>query len=49
MSMSENKGFLDYYSIDRTAKTVKTRNEGSKDSEGIHNYVSMCYYSYVAM
>ena len=37
MSMSENKGFLDYYCID---KTVKTRVEGSIDSEGTHNYVA---------
>ena len=35
MSMSENKGFLEYYSIDRTAQTVKIRN----DFEGMDNYV----------
>ena len=42
--MFENKRFLDYYSVDRRAKTMKTSHEGYKDSQGI-----ILTYSYLTM
>ena len=47
MSMFENKRIPDYYSVNRTAKTMNTGYENSKDdSQGIIlTYLTICSYS----